>query len=541
MDKPRAMKLITRILIVSCLLLLGAPALARGKISSVIVYADRAQVTRSQAASCAAGKVSFTGLPSTLQPETLWASMPSGGGAVAGLTYREEATGPQPGAEELQQKIRALDTKLVAASRQVAAARAIQRKLTNYRGHVGRMWGKQAAGKKPNIKSWEAGMELLKKRELAARLRARKAATRSRELNRERALIRAQLQLMERKRRRTTLAVEVLLGKCTGSRRVDLAYTVPGASWDMRYQLRAAPGGKKITVVAQAAVRQGTGEDWRGVRLALSTANLMRKNDPPTVRPIWITSQKPADSRKVLTRRFEHRKHLKTSASPGGGKKDSGGAAAGAPPPGADLAMSLPAAGKVIIPADGREVMVTLGQRSIAASWTNETVPKLFPFIYNKLTAVNPFAFPMLPGPAELFSGRSSLGRTWIKLHAPGEPLSFTLGVQNQLQVKRYVKKEKLEGPGAFGSKKKLRHRYGFSLGNWTKKEQTIVLLENLPVSRIKDVKITLGKDATRPTKWNKEDGVLTWKVKVPPRSKKAVTLDFTVQLPKDWVVQGYK
>ena len=332
---------------------------------------------------------------------------------------------------------------------------------------------------------------------------------------------------------------EVLLQKCTGRRVVSLNYTVPGASWDMRYQLRAGADGRRVTVVALAGVRQGTGEDWRGVKLSLSTANLGRKNDPPTVRPMWVTTQKPADTKKVLTRRFERRTHLKTKKAPGGsaGQKQAGAAAPG---PADDLAMSLPAAGKVTIPADGREVVVTLARKAVKARRIYESVPKLFPFVYTKITADNPLGFTMLPGPAELFLGKSSLGRTWLKLHAPGEPLSFTLGVHNQLQVKRYVKKEKLEGPGAFGSQKKLRHRYVIDLGNWTRKATTIRVLENLPVSRIRDVKIALGEDATKPTRWNKDDGVLTWDVKLPPRSKKKVVLDFTVKLPKDWVVHGY-
>ncbi len=519
--------------------LLPATAAARAPIASVIVYGDRAQVTRSQSVSCATGKARFTGLPSTLQTDTLHASLSGGGGgAVLGLTHTPEATGPQAEAKALQEKVRVIDLKMVGLSRETNAARAVQKKLAAYRNHLGKVWARQAALKKPDLKSWDAGLALLQRRELAARVRGRKAASASRELSRKRQLLVADLARVERKRRRVTLAVEVLL-RCSGQRKVDLAYTVPGASWSMRHQLRAEQGGRRVTLVALGAVRQGTGEDWSGVKLALSTANLTRKNVPPSIRPMYVSTQKPADTRKVLTRRFEQRKHLKTSRQQAPSTPRPGGAAAAASPA-ADLAMSMPAQGRVTIPADGREVVVTLGKRTVAARSVFETVPKLYPYIYTRVTADNPFAFPLLPGPVELFSGKASLGKTRLKLHAPGEPVSFTLGVHNQLQVKRYIKKEKLEGAGAFGSKKKLRHRYVYDLGNWTKKARTVRVLENIPVSRIKDVQVLLGDETTKPTTWNKEDGHLAWEVKVPPRTKKKLILDFTVKLPKDWVVQGY-
>ena len=538
MDRVTTMNKITLVLA-----LIAAPAVAvagsPAPITGVIVYGDRAQVTRSTKVDCAGGKALFAGLPSTLQPDTLHASLAGpGGGSVLGLTHAPEVTGPRPEAQALQAQIRSLDIKLVAASRESAAAGVQQKKLASYRTHLARVWAEEAALKKPAVANWDAGLGLLRKRELAARLRARKASSVSRELYRQRQLVSGSLQQVEAKRRRVTLAVEVLL-KCSGRRTVDLAYTVPGASWDMRHQLRAEQGGKKVTLVALAAVRQGTGEDWTGVKLALSTANLSRQNVPPSIQPMYVTSQKPEDTKKVLTRRFEQRNHLKTSGKRDTARSEPGATAA--PAPAADLAMSMAASGRVTIPADGREVVVTLGRRTVTAKVVLETVPKLYPYIYTRITADNPFAFPLLPGPAELFSGRSSIGKTQLKLYAPGEPVSFTLGVHNQLQVKRYVKKEKLEGAGAFGSQKKLRHRYVFDLGNWTKNGCTIRLLENIPVSRIKDVQVTLGDDATRPTTWNKEDGLLAWEIKVPARGKKKVILDFTVKLPKDWVVQGYQ
>lgn len=511
-------------------------------ITSVVVYRDRAQVTRKQQASCAAGVIHFSGLPSTLHTKTLWATLSGGAGEVVGLTYKEEPTGPRPKAKTLQKQIRALDDRIVALDGEVKAARAVIDTLGNFRSHTHTIWGLQAAGKNPPVPSWEAALNLLRQRAVAAHKKQRQARTKQRGLRRERGRLAQELQLIRRQRRRTTNRVSVHL-KCAGHRTVHLSYVVPGATWKMSYQFRADPARRRVTLVAQAAVAQGTGEDWDKVTVAVSTANLQRSNIPPGIARMRVTTNKPVDTRKILTRRFEHRRHLEVDKSKKSKKTEATTrkppTAAGEPDKG--LAMQLTAAHKASIPSDGRQVMVVLRRKEVASRHFLETVPKLYPYVYDKVEVRNPFDFPMLQGRVELFVGRSFIGQAQLKLRAPGEPFAFSLGVNNRLQVKRYVKKEKLKGASTFGSKKQLRHRYVIQLGNWANRPQKVRVLENVPVSQVREVKVALSDDSAKPTKWNKTDGILTWEVKLGPRSKKKLILDYTVYLPKSYIVYGYQ
>ncbi|HSA50230.1 MAG TPA: DUF4139 domain-containing protein [Yinghuangia sp.] len=75
---------------------------------------------------------------------------------------------------------------------------------------------------------------------------------------------------------------------------LDLEYQVAGARWVPQYQLRldhAMTGG---TLVMRAAVAQRTGEDWTGVRLGLSTADLDRRTDLPELRSLRIGRRQAA-------------------------------------------------------------------------------------------------------------------------------------------------------------------------------------------------------------------------------------------------------
>ena len=522
-------------LTLACLTLWAAAALAGAPMESVVVYRDRAQVTRSQKVDCAGGEAHFTGLPSTMDAKTLWGSLSGGPGTVVGLTHTEEATGPRPEAKSLQKKIRALDVQMVDLSRQRSAAAASARKLSSFRSHMIRVWGHQATGKKAPTRGWDQALDLLRARALAASSRQRAANVKRRALQRQRNELSTKLALIRRKQRRTTYKVTAML-RCTGRRTVQLSYVVPGATWRVSYQFRAHPRRRKVTLVAQAVVKQGTGEDWKNVELSVSTANLQRKNIPPSIQPMRISTNKPRDTRKVLTRRFEHRRKL-TAKAPSG--------AAAQPGPAArtqrqGLAMRLRAARKVTIPSDGRRVVVELTRRTVSGDYSLETVPKLYPYVYRKVSINNPYAFTMLPGPVEIYKGNAFVGRAQLKQRATGEPFAFSLGVDNQLQVRRYVKVEKMEKAGALSSEKKLRHRYVLQLGNWTRRTQTLRVLENLPVSQVRKIKVSLSKDSTRPSAWNKTDGMLTWVLKLSPRSKKKVVLDYTIAVPKDYVVHGY-
>ncbi|MEU8138484.1 DUF4139 domain-containing protein [Streptodolium elevatio] len=75
---------------------------------------------------------------------------------------------------------------------------------------------------------------------------------------------------------------------------VDLEYQVPGARWVPQYQLRLDTAMTGGTLVMRAAVAQRTGEDWTGVRLGLSTADLDRRTDLPELRSLRIGRRQAA-------------------------------------------------------------------------------------------------------------------------------------------------------------------------------------------------------------------------------------------------------
>ncbi|MEU2157691.1 DUF4139 domain-containing protein [Streptomyces sp. NPDC019396] len=75
---------------------------------------------------------------------------------------------------------------------------------------------------------------------------------------------------------------------------VEVEYRVPGAVWVPAYRLTHRQGDDSGSLVLRASVAQRTGEDWTGVRVGLSTADLRRRTDLPKLRSIRIGRRQPA-------------------------------------------------------------------------------------------------------------------------------------------------------------------------------------------------------------------------------------------------------
>jgi hypothetical protein len=92
-----------------------------------------------------------------------------------------------------------------------------------------------------------------------------------------------------------TVAVVTVDGADAGDEvELEVEYGVPGAVWVPTYRLTYRQGEAAGTLLLRAQLAQRTGEDWTGVRLGLSTADLQRRTDLPRLRSLRIGRRQPA-------------------------------------------------------------------------------------------------------------------------------------------------------------------------------------------------------------------------------------------------------
>jgi len=99
-------------------------------------------------------------------------------------------------------------------------------------------------------------------------------------------------------RTRVEALAELTLSGASGDEaELVLEYLVPGARWAPAYQLVLDGALSTGTLVLRASVAQRTGEDWKGVALSLSTADLLQRNEVPELRSLRIGRAQPTPPR----------------------------------------------------------------------------------------------------------------------------------------------------------------------------------------------------------------------------------------------------
>ncbi|MEQ9503707.1 MAG: mucoidy inhibitor MuiA family protein [Deltaproteobacteria bacterium] len=99
----------------------------------------------------------------------------------------------------------------------------------------------------------------------------------------------------------TREVTKTVVAKLSGSATravLALDYHVGGARWAPAYQVRLAKDATSAEIVQRALVCQQSGEDWRGVRLSLSTANPMTWTELPELSALRIGKRQASPSSK---------------------------------------------------------------------------------------------------------------------------------------------------------------------------------------------------------------------------------------------------
>ena len=248
----------------------------------VVVFPDRAQVTRLATITCGARvAVDFEGIPPVAAQDSFRARVT--GGSVDGmrgeLVTREREFSPK--AEAVNKQLEALEKELAAAQDQATRAQVQAQVGRKYTEIAGQLVSREMAAEKPDVKAWQSAFDASLNAGVAAARAAADASAKIRELQQKIAELRnqhAQLMLAAAKQSWT---VEVL-ASCPAGRgaQVALTYLVGGSSWTPVYEARADEGSNAVDFSTWATVSQATGEDWSQVELVLSTAVPSQNTSP---------------------------------------------------------------------------------------------------------------------------------------------------------------------------------------------------------------------------------------------------------------------
>ena len=517
---------------------LSTGAQAGSKVARVVVYPDRAQVTRVASVPCGArAAAEFAELPPSADPRSLRAQ--AGAARVEGIEIQERSRSEAfaPKAAELDLKIRAVLAEQQKVRDGFAKARA--------QGHTAQQLGGMATGQisrelaqpAPDLKQWGSALGQSLDVRLRAAEREQQAEVRLRELERDLAeLIRKRDAYAEASGRIERFA-KVLLSCAAGeTAQVELTYLVGGAAWSPAYEARAHDDGSgdgSVDLALFATVTQSTGEAWSQAAVTLSTAIPRQDATPPELVALRIFADPREPPKKVLVRRDEEQRHA-----------DDGRASAGELGPGATVAaqgLSVQFVSKdpADVPGDGTPARLKLAQVKLKAAFAWRTLPSQLPYVFRVADLGNGAPFPLLPGPVDLFRKGGLAGHAALERVAEGARFHLAFGLEEQVRVKRVVVEEIARDTGVFSKGRRFRFAYAFELQSFLPGRSEVELSDHLPVSELDDVEVLLDEKTTPGYQLKKDDGIVTWKVKLGPGEKRRVDLVFHVDVPASYGADG--
>ncbi|MFL5318796.1 MAG: mucoidy inhibitor MuiA family protein [Myxococcaceae bacterium] len=504
-------------------------------VSQVVVYPDRAQVTRSMSIACGNRATAlFEGIPPAADPASFRAKTDEG--VVEGLrgeertrrdAFAQKRKELEDQAKTLQEQLNGFGQAKVRAQREDANAQLYGNVATEL---ISR---EMTTEPKPDTKSWSTALDLSTNTRLKSVADNVDEDAKIRETNEKLEDVNRQLSELDQAADRKEFIAEVRVSCASGKNaKVLLTYMVGGASWSPAYEARTEESSNQVELSTYATVKQGTGEDWKDTAIILSTAVPNENATPPELQPLNVNVQEREPPKKVLVAREEMVERADTLS--GASTPPSGGdGRMRASSQGLSVQLSVPERGDV--PGNNQSVRLFVGKQKLKASFALKSIPKRLPFVFRTAEATNSAPYPLLAGPLDAFRHNGFIARYNIERTPMGGLLKLSFGIDEQVRIKRTTVEEVKRDIGLFGGKKRFRYAYKLELANFSKETQTVEVSEQVPVSELDDVLVEMDPKSTAGFELGKDDGIATWKLSMKPGDKKQVDVAFHVDVPSSY------
>jgi uncharacterized protein (TIGR02231 family) len=343
--------------------------------------------------------------------------------------------------------------------------------------------------------------------------------------------------LAERKRSQgdgaQVMAVTVTLATGTDAD-VKLSYQVNGPGWTPTYRALLDTATRKVRIERQALVAQATGEDWRGVKLVLSTGQPRRETTGRTpsawrigIEPPQRAPASPAPAAMMAApapmASADRRRAMAEAAEPlfDVAVFDNSFATEFAVPQNID------------VPSNGQRVTLALGQHEDTAKLAARTSPRVDASAF--LVAELPQPTGVWPaGALQLYRDGNFVGSG--RWNAPSDAkLTLSFGRDELVRVQAEPEQDS-QGTGGFvGSRAERKVQRAYVVENRHRAPIAVQVLEAAPVSVDEQVRVA-AQFSPQPGElaWNKQPGLAMWSFELDAGKTARVAADYTISYPKD-------
>ena len=342
--------------------------------------------------------------------------------------------------------------------------------------------------------------------------------------------------------RNTSEIVVSISAEAATSVDLDVNYVVANAGWYPVYDVRAMNTKSPLQLSYKANVFQSTGEEWKSVKLKLSTANPNQSGLKPELSSWYLDFYQP------IAYGLERRKYKSMGAVSRAANMDEKEEMVSMAAPAAEsvadyvstIQTTLNTEFDISLPysvlSASKPTTVDIRNYEMKSDYTYSVAPKLDNDAFLLARATGWEEFNLLPGEANIFFEGTFVGKSFIDPNNIKDTLSVSLGRDKRIVVKREKLKD-LTSRSFMGSNKKESYAYEISIRN-TKGESIKVIVEDqIPVSQ--NTQIEVSTQDLGGAKFNKNTGKLVWEMEMKPSETRKLVYKFEVKYPKDKQING--
>jgi uncharacterized protein (TIGR02231 family) len=535
---------------------------ADSKITGVTVFQDRALVTRVAEIKLDAGQytVLFDGLPGGLEEESVTAKGEGQAtvtlfGARIDTSQLKDSQAPK--AKELTDQIKKIEDEKRTLHLQRDALNKKGEFIGSIKAATSEQIGKEIMTKQPTVQEISALADYIETGFDGVYQKTQKLDVEIREKNEELDRLRRELGGIDGfGREKKTVAVD-LEAKTGGTFTLEIAYRVSGAMWEPVYEARVLSSNSDVEMASYGVVRQQTGEDWKDVKIILSTAKPAIAGRIPESEPWYLRVYQPPPpvpaARRMEMRAAVKRDKAQSAADAKDVLYDMAPAEEGPVLMKAEVAVAQvsaqgPAVQYVLpksesVSSDWQPKKLAVATAVFPGKFSYKIVPRLSSYAFLQAKVTNHTGNLYLAGTVQLFLDGAFVGSSSMDLWQAGKEISLSLGVDERIRMERKqlsAKEDVSVLPGLHGRIKTIDYTYQTTIENFTGKAAQVTLEDQIPVSQHDEIKVEQVAYDPKPSEEDKaKPGVERWFFELAPKAKKVFKLSFRVKYPLEFRIEG--
>jgi uncharacterized protein (TIGR02231 family) len=358
-------------------------------------------------------------------------------------------------------------------------------------------------------------------------------------------LVKLQRQMNEQNElysRNTSEIVITVSSEAATAAELTVNYVVANAGWYAVYDLRAINTKSPVQLSYKANVFQGTGEEWKNVRLKLSTANPSLGGLKPELFTWYLNFYQPQYAARQLKGKVSG---VQTSAPAMEQDKRMEEVEVAAPAQTVSdfvntIQTSLNTEFDIALPytvsSANKPTLVDIRTHELKADYIYSAAPKLDGDAFLLARATGWEEYSLLPGEANVFFEGTFVGKSFIDPNNIKDTLAVSLGRDKRIVVKREKLKD-FSSRKLIGSNQRENLAFEISVRNTKNEAIKITLEDHVPISQNSQIEVAVLDVGG--AKYNKDTGKLSWEMTLQSNETRKVAYKFEVKYPKDRIVSG--